>query len=394
MTTQQGALIQLHARGLQDEILYGPPGAACMFRSPGITRNTIFSKETREFPVALQLGSETVIEIPRDGDLLGDIYLEITVPAVPGTTSSDTWVPNLGFAILNRVKFTIDDLVVHDHERLWMDIQHKLTKNPCKNIDAMIGLGPGLPMNASHTLLIPMRFFFCKSNRPRQVFLPIVQLFHAKMNMKISIEKSSNLTSYTRNLPTTFETRVLCDYVTIDAPERERMLRAPETLMLESVQDCEALSHRVDNDPNGGGLVALESVRVDLSEINAPVKYLAWVSYRSGDPYFTYTSDISESTVRVNGRELAKLRNNAFWRLPHLYARGGTVDPASGIGVFSFALDTGAYQPSGHLNFDHLPTPDLVAVLRTRRTDVTVKVFAVTYKWLSFAGGKASLKFV
>lgn len=403
----EGSHVQLNAIGPQEQAIYfEQPGRLAPFTTQCIRRHSRFATETREevFPNSFVFGKSNTLNIPRSGDLLGDVFLEIRLPVVSGASSSDRWVDSVGYVLLKRVKLQIDDTIIHTQERLWYDIDDALFLSSSKTtgVHEMIGRGVQLPMNQAHTLFVPLKFFCCKNYHARQNFMPLLGIPGSTLSLTIESETFSQLTTLQTPLgsltvPTTLDVRVLLEYVTLDAPERERLLVRPTSILFEDVQDVEAVSYRDALDSNGGGRIPLDVVRVSMREVNSPVKLLTWVSYLVTDVankiYFAYRDDISHAQLAVNGIELDTEREIEYFKTVQKYYRVDNTGVAN-VSVHSFALDASSWQPSGQLNFDQINEPELRARLRSKREDLMVKVFVMCYKHIIFDKGRAMLKFI
>jgi len=395
-------MVQLAAVGPQERGLYPAPPPPCPPHA--ITRHTRFATETRAevFPNSCVFGASNVMDIPRLGDLLGDITLEITLPVVPDAAPTDAWVDAIGYVLLRRMQLAVDDTIIHDHERLWYDISDRLFTKQSRlpGLHEMIGKGKVLLLSKAHTLYVPLKFFCCKGYHTRQTFMPLLGTPGSTLRLGLQTESFAGcVRAYAGSAPPTeIDVKVLLDYVTVDAPERERILRRPTPLLIEDVHDCESLSFKmVDDHGSGGGMVPLDAIKVDLSEINSPVKMIAWVTYTTNDlsanRYFEYTGDITSSTLRINGQDLVAAMPEDYFRVLEKYYYVDRTEP-SNVHVYSFALDASSWQPSGHLNFEKAHRPELCVSISAPRTDLVVKAFVLCYKHIIFDKGRAMMMFV
>lgn len=402
---QQGSQIQLGAIGPQDAAIYDMcvGGISAPFTKQCVRRHARFAIETKAEPFAdgFFLGKTNVVNIPRVGDLLGDVFLEITLPIVAGAQSSDTWLSNIGQILLKRVKLIIDDVIIQSIERLWYDLEDQLFLKSSKRagMDIMLGRGENLRMDRAHVILVPLKLFCCKGHRQDQSFMPLLGIPGSTMSISIDAESFGNLTESSELGPVvTVHANVLLDYVSLDAPEKERLLRRPTALMFEDTQDVEAMSFVEANDGNGGGRIPLEIVKVDMREINSPVKLLTAVSYLLTDAanksYFNYRADIASASITINGAELLDERPADYFKIIETYYYVDNASASSNIHVYSFALDASSSQPCGHMNFDLAPSPEFRVRLSEKRNDVMVKVFVTCYKHIIFDKGRAMLKFI
>lgn len=398
-----GTYIQLAAKGPQDLVIYGNEKGPFQ---PGCTKtHTRFAIETREevFPNGCAFGKESQMTVPRSGDMLGNIVLEFHVPAVPGASVNDTWVDSLGYVLMRRVKFAIDDIEISNSERLWYDMSDRLflKENYREGMNEMIGRNRVLKMNRAHILYVPLKLFCCKKHHETQNFLPLLTAPGSKMYLTIDIEAFDQcVTQYSGAQPLShIECNILIDYVFLENAEKERMINRPHTILVESEQDAEALTYTEMLSSDGGDVrIPLDSVKIDLSEINYPVKFLAWVVYdnnvRQTKSYFTYHPDaIKQSVLLLDGVERFSSQDPGYFQLIEKFNHASNVPVQDGVFLYSFSLDASSWQPCGQLTFGEVSLPLLQVDLTEKRSDRVVKVFVVGYKFLNIERGRVHIKF-
>ena len=477
-----GPRIQLLAKGPQDAYVAGRDFSPFTAR---FKRHSRFALETldRPFMVPCVLGRIARAEIPLSADALAGISLSLRLPQLQGAHPLDTWAPSIGFVLLRRVKVLLNDVVVADHERLWMDIHAKLTAPPHKKmaLDELVGAVP-LTVSRAHDLLVPLHLPFSLTH----VF-PLIAMPGNTMTLEVHMESFDNcvrastearapdavFASATFLSPTIVsvvmanaapETRIvqlrahtdnavlqtaavpanattvtfvlaeawqavtvvcasvarrvavaklvfpgqvpelpaaaLFDTVFLDWEERAVFVRSHHVWMYETVFDQEAKTYR-ENVSTGGAIdrVPLKTVKVDLTELNYPVRMLAWVVYAENvTTYFDYTPDaLSSCRVVVAGRELVLPRPASYFQLVTRHASGPGITSArantgvhDGIHVYSFALRPGQASPTGALAADTAKLPFLeVTLANPAAAPAVVKVFAVVRRFLTLYKGQA-----
>lgn len=181
-----GALIQLAAVGKQNTFLYG----RCSPFRKAYRRATRFAQWTEDVTMQYVPGRRTQIEIPKSGDILGDMYLEVRIPAIsgipPDLLGQMSWSKCLGYTLLRRVRLLLNDQEIHNIERLWYDLYDLLNarEGHAQGLRSMVGREP-LPLTSSHLLYIPLRFLTCRPGVSRAP-LPLQALSNA--NLKLDIE--------------------------------------------------------------------------------------------------------------------------------------------------------------------------------------------------------------
>jgi len=396
-----GTHLQLAAKGPQEAVLYGEDPSP--FR-PGCTKtHTRFAIETKEevIPDGCLLGKENVMTIPRSGDMLGNIILEFRLPALPDAGPTDAWVDQIGHVLLRRVKFAIDDIELSNSERLWYDISDRLflKESYRQGMNEMIGKGRTLSLQKSHIVYVPLKLFCCKNHHEIQNFFPLLTMPGSKLYLTLDIERFENcVTGYSgTTTPQSIPCTVLLDYVFLDTAEKERMINRPHTILVETEQDAEALSYKELLSDDGDVRIPLDSVKVDLSEVNYPVKFLAWVVYANNDVqnkrYFTYLGDTRTSTLLLDGVERFSSQEGGYFQLIEKFYKTLRAPGDDQVFLYSFALDASSWQPCGHLTFGEVSKPVLQVDLTDKRPDRVVKVFMVGYKFLDIQRGRVNVRF-
>ena len=104
-----GGLLQLVATGRQDIYLSGNPQTT--FFKQVYRRHTSFSMESCriDFDGSADFGKVIVATIPRKGDLINSLILEISLPAIPQTSElGDTsWANGIGHAMIDYISLEI-----------------------------------------------------------------------------------------------------------------------------------------------------------------------------------------------------------------------------------------------------------------------------------------------
>ena len=404
-----GASIQLAARGQQDVYLTLNPDIT-FFRTV-FKRHTPFAVTTfaEEFSRGFQMGAELTLELPRRGDALGDVTVEIELPVLG---AGARWVPSVARVLLRRARLLVDDTVVHDHERLWYDVSDKLfgAAGHAAGMREMLGGAagglpglPGLDASVPHTLYAPLKFLCCRSHHDRQAWLPLAAAPGSRVTVQFETETLANCcTGYSPpagpsgGAPAAVTARVLYDVVFLGDDERRAMLAKPMTIIFENVQDMDAVNYKLyaPSDASSTADVRVPSTTIDLSELNHNVKLLAWVAYAEQyASFFEYVDAVKSAVLLIGSQPRFAERPGTYFELAQPYAHCRRC-AADHVGAYSFALDASSRQPAGSVNFASLAKPALRVTLRPGLADrVKVKVFALGYNFLVVDKGRATVKF-
>ena len=400
----RGALVQLLARGPQNVFLDEIPQMT--FWRLQYSRHTNFAVDTveRVFPLGLRFGKTARVDLPRGGDMMGDLWVELRLPALTdpdGSPHAGAWQPRVGRVLLRRAKLVINDTTVHDHERLWYDLNDALFAPAGREaaLADMLGGSAGLPTAVPHTLHVPLGFLCCRGHRRRQQFLPLLCLTGATISVELELDALAACVQPSATAPADpgdwgGASRLLCDAVFLDAAERAGLLAEPAVLMFEDVQDMEEVNYRPDDRFNGV-TTNLPAVNVSLQELNHPVRALVFVAY--ADPVsalFQYVDALEQAVVMIGSSERFSPRPGAYFSRVQPYQAAARAGGNSAVYLYSFALDLASDQPCGSVNFASLDRPFLRAQLATDLGDLKIKVFALCHRWLRCFRGEVAHMFV
>ena len=153
--TQGGGLLQLVAQGKQDVFLTGNPSVTWfkfVYR-----RYTNFAIESQRmyFDGSPNFGQKLTCLVPRNGDLLGPIFLKVTLPPLffTGTGKPVGYVNSPGHALIQEISIQIGEQEIDKQTGQWMEIWSSLTVDASQRagFEQMVGQRPGYPfIDISH----------------------------------------------------------------------------------------------------------------------------------------------------------------------------------------------------------------------------------------------------
>lgn len=396
-----GALIQTNLIGPQERIMYDN-NARNPFTDSTWVRTTPGAIEQNEISFPCVFGTLNKKVIPKRGDMLGNLALSINLPVVAGAGINDYWVEKIGYIILKKLRLTLNDAELDTSERLWLSIHDDLFLPDAKRDGVLDMIGrSGMRLTQEHRIIVPLKFFNCYNDGQPQNFLPLLSSTSDNtLILEIETESFSNcVTSYSGlSAPTELECELITDYVFLDAPEKERLVNNPYPMIAEIVQDVEGVSYREIMDPVlGHTRIKTDKVLIDMTEINYPVKYLAFVAYEtsavSSNSYFTYLDIIDKVSILFDGEERTRDEDKDHFSLIQTYHHA-TRCIQDRVYMYSFALDAHTVQPNGHFTFSNIRKASIRVTLKEPRDNVLIKVFVVGYRWIDFEGGSARVRFI
>jgi hypothetical protein len=423
-----GGLMQLVAIGAQDMHLTGNPQIS--FFKVVYRRHTNFSMESIEqsFNGTAKPGNRVTCTISRNGDLVSNIWLEITLPELaPADVGNVNYVNSIGHALIEYVELEIGGQRIDKHYGEWLDIWSELTlpeekRNGFKEMVGRRDVGFQGDLE-SNKLYIPMQFFFCRNPG---LALPLIALQYHEVKLNIKFRDSSHLLrkivsgSTITSTIEFVETKLFVDYVYLDTEERQRFAQMSHEYLIEQLQHT--------------GPESLKSDQVRLN-FNHPVKELVWV-VRGADSELldfghanrdavgntvtkitntmypvsmdanvgdymdlgysnTQTDQFTDAKLQLNGHDRFTTRDASYFRLIQPYQHHTRI-PNKHIYCYSFALNPEAHQPSGTCNFSRLDNVTLYLKDLKTKNDANggeLLVYAVSNNILRITSGMGGLAY-
>jgi hypothetical protein len=368
--TNAGTQVQMACVGPQDAWISADPQFS--FFEHGWDRHGAFASTPTPvtFPT-FRFGEPNRVEIPRSGDVLGAIIIEIRLP--PGIATRDA-AQNKSF--LRRARLLIDDCVVQDFEGLWFDILEKIVHARRRE----------LMKRPTGAVYLPLRFVHN---------LPLVALWRSRVYMDVELAFPGWLRAL-RVSPGDVGVSLLCDFVDVDAAQRAVLLNTTHTIMYSTPKDVDAVSYEVALH----GKAPKKHVRLDLSECNVPAAFFAVVAYAESDRSFAYQDAIESMSFQIDGVDQFEPRPASYFQMPQLYQHSSSTCPAdTNVHVYSFGLrlwvfampGQGQGGASGTMNLAGVHRPSLVLTMaEPLRTDLKIKAFVSALNWLHIEGGFAA----
>ena len=415
-----GGLMQLVAYGAQDVYLTGNPQIT--FFKVVYRRHTNFSMESIEqtFNGTVDFGKKVSATISRNGDLVGPMYLQVTIPAIAASSYNYIWNHYVGLNLINNVEIEIGGQRIDKHYSHWMYIWSELTVSAGKadGFKQIVGEVPASLQTlhtaaAQTTLHVPLQFWFCRNPG---LALPLIALQYHEVKCNIEFESFANCIrghgagdtdskggAYATT-PTLVGGSLWVDYIYLDTDERRRFAQVSHEYLIEQLQYSEET-----------GAANSNNFRLNF---NHPVKEIVWVAQKSAsvasgqlqrfnytnalDTAFLDTIDgnvggsfgggdnlVSDAKLQLNGHDRFATRPGAYFNYvqPYQHHSGS---PDEGINCYSFALKPEEHQPSGTCNFSRIDNATLNMNLSAA---ATVRIYAVNYNVLRVMSGMGGLAY-
>jgi len=248
----------------------------------------------------------------------------------------------------------------------------------------------------STTLYVPLQFWFCRNPG---LALPLIALQYHEVKFNISFTPAvQNYVTSDGNapggvVPSIGYCSLYVDYVYLDTDERRQFAQVQHEYLIEQLQFTGAESYNNS------------AIKSKLA-LNHPCKFLVWVfqlnnnvavnvnrwsdyttsgmsgggnPYNGGDP-------LGDAKLQLNGQDRFSVRDAPYFNIVQPYQHF-TRCPATGIYVYSFALNPEQHQPSGTVNMSRIDNATLLLNLTTGTNAGQLRVYAVNYNVLRIMAG-------
>jgi len=432
-----GGLMQLVAYGAQDVYLTGNPKVT--FFQAVYKRHTNFAMENIEQTVngTASNNGRVSVTIARNGDLIGDMYVELVAASGLGPRNGDLSVLSGCWAAERAVKsveLSIGGQRIDKHYQLWWRLYSELYLDESKKAQWGKLTTKSVASGSTQTVFLPLLFFF---NRNPGLYLPLIALQYHEV--RLDFDLSSEFSHYTDG--STF--KVWGNYVYLDTEERRRFAQKGHEYLIEQVQHT------------GSDTVTAGAARQIRLSYNHPIKELVWCFNNgsvSNAAHWNFTSNLATSNAVIlsadpwtvsesntftpitqstgapllvsgsqggaaawfedgaaasdrsvgplstfklvlNGQDRMKEQSGKYFNQMQPYNHHSGC-PYPGIYAYSFALRPEEHQPSGTCNFSRIDNAQVAVNLKTGTQDsTTMHMFATNYNVLRVQSGMGGLAF-
>jgi hypothetical protein len=411
----QGGLLQLVAKGKQDVFLTGNPQMTwfkMVYR-----RYTDFAIESQPmyFDGTPDFGKKITCNVPRRGDLLSQVVMEVTLPALKlldGTPVS--YVNSIGHALIQEITLEIGEQQIDRQTGEWMEIwsNYTTTKDKQTGFYNMIGKVDGYSpptLFGPLKLYIPLQFWFCRNPG---LALPLLALQYHPIRINLTLRPLNQL-FFTQALTTPECTSLQVspvsisdlmlwgDYIYLDVEERRRFVSSTHEYLIEQVQYTAPMAIA----PGASSA----SLRLEL---NHPIREIFWFVKRDDmvryNEFFNYSSlgtfevgarqDIlADAVLQLDGFDRFQVRDAGYFRLVQPWQYHTVVPEDNFVYSYSFALRPEDAQPSGSMNASRLDSIVLQINLNANLVNalgtLSTRVYAINHNVLRIADGFGGVLF-
>jgi hypothetical protein len=196
----KGGLLDLVAHGIQDVFLIGNPNFSYFKKVYNRHTNFISESIRATYDGQGNFGNKITVNIPRSGDLVTDIIMEVDLPELTATGSDNMhsiqYIANIGQALIEYVELKINGQTIDKQYSEWIYMWSQLTLSSPKlrDYNQMIKSNP---QNGIMTVYVPFYLWFCKDIGNA---LPLVALQYHDVTLDIQLQPLNKLYNFgTRN---------------------------------------------------------------------------------------------------------------------------------------------------------------------------------------------------
>ena len=426
-----GGLMQLVAYGAQDVYLTGSPQIT--FFKLVYRRHTNFAVESIEqvFNGTPGFGKKASATISRNGDLITQVFLQITVPQLGGAPNDVQLVNSFAHALVESCEIEIGGQRIDKHYAAYYEVCDELMCPEEKRIGygKMIGKmydtdgkpKPGTAMSdakldehmgrlGSSTYYMPLRFWF--NNNPG-LALPLISLQYHEVKLQFAFSDASKVVLKDANADGTYtsfaafaeqpEISLYVDYVYLDTEERRRFAQVSHEYLIEQLQFTGVETYSLS-----ATSVKTEKIRLNF---NHPCKELIFFVHPAGtvEKPFEFGEGvtangstivgydyINQASLLLNGHDRFSSRKGSYFRLVVPFQVHTRV-PSRHIYCYSFALRPEEHQPSGSCNFSRIDNASLHLTFNqsalAAEEQISFTVYALSYNILRIMSGMGGLAY-
>jgi len=314
--------------------------------------------------------------LSKSGDLLKNIYLDVTLPDLNKPTSASWYgyTNNIGCNIIDNISIKIND-----KRHCYIKLPFWFSKNT----------GSALPLIALNNSNINIEVEF------------------RKLNDVVKTDNYNNLGDITVKSDSNFDCKIFTECIYLDKKEKQFFSTQAHEYLIEQLQY------------NGDDIITRFEKKKDIFlNFRNPVKEIFWIisvdntnmdtklenDCNNLTKYTSYYSDYKDTfdtlTIKLNSMTLLEDEKAHYYRIlqSNLYHN---INRKKYIYSYSFSLNPNQFQPSGAINFSDLNTALFSFKFKNNDTNTliesgcstngVIKIFAFNYNILKIVSGQASV---
>lgn len=326
----------------------------------------------------LVLGGENVIELPRSGDLITEMYLKIFLP--PNLRVREV-EESVGTLIIDHVELYIGSTLI---ERIYgefiaMKYDIEVPQGKQQALTGLIGKGTQV---AASSYTIPLPFSLLEKGIP-------ICAFKEKVTFRIITNRTATFTIPPVDIVEPVSSYLHVEYTYLGQKEIDYIRKTPQIHILEQIQLAEFAA------PLG----AL-NVRCNLGFSNI-VKELFFVIQNETAIGYDFLADNTSNVQQIQSLEFffnsterisSEIGTPLFLRVIQSLEFHTRV-PEYYFYLYSFSLDPESRRPSGGVNMSRIQNQILKLNLNPSASARVIRVYAVNYNFFQVANDSATILF-
>lgn len=408
-----GSLVQLQTVGTQDAFLTQLPSIS--FWKMKTKRYTAFATEAVQcvWNNAVGFGRRSTAMLPKTGDLVSEMWLEIDLPDLssfvptPNTATNIRWAQAVALVMISSIQLEVGSVRLDQYAGYYHDYWSELALPYEKQtaFDRMVGkyerydnTAAGASSAAANTYFVPLNFFV---NAGTALAIPAcaLQFNEIRVNIELrnyldcvrsSMAPVQSLIDRAGNPLEVSDVRLYVDFVYLSAPEKQRFISTQHDILYTYMQDSGQTAV-----PAGS-----QTAKIPLTFSNL-VQELIFVfqpkaavtsNTMTGNAWTDTLDAFASVDLMLEGASRFTPRTGKEFYYAQPFRRH-TACPRKKIHCYCFARHPEQIQPSGTLNCSRVQSLFFNFTLKPGLPDGFIIVFARTFNILTLANGRAGIRF-
>lgn len=373
-----GALTTVMAIGPQDEYMYVNSSNL----PSEIKKHSNFSIGHRVAPLLSPigyLGQQCTFQIlpKQEADLLGNIFLSVSLPALP---AGYNYCELIGRALIKKAEFIINGKVIESLEDDWYILRDQLFLSADEKLTMYNNISAGqaesnvVPATTQVNLMIPLDFFFCRHKRDQKnPYLPLCALYNSLIIVRITFNPQYWITNYTAAAIELINPKIILQEISLTKEEVLHYTTQLNTFKIpvaskEAVQTYNNGVVRMNLTADFNVSMLVWFVRNQVYESTSPVYYANRYTYGYSTDYIvsaipiTFFNGVSQNfvdiiksaTIFINNQNiLTNFPGALYYSFKQPFDHGLSI-PTKSMYVYCFGDNPSTYSQDGTINFKNL----------------------------------------
>lgn len=408
-----GGLQQMQAVGTADMFLTARPTIS--FWKARTKRYTAFATEAVQcvWNNAVGFGRRSTAMLPKTGDLVSTMWLEIALPdlagfiATPNTATNIRWAQTVALIIISSIQLEVGSVRIDQYPGYYHDYWSELALPYEKQraFDKMVGkyehydnTQPSGSSASARTYFVPLLFF---PNTTSHLAIPACSLLFNEIRVNIELRnyldcvRSSmapvqSLIDQAGNALEVKDVRLYVDFVYLSAPEKQRFVSTQHDMLFTYLQEAGQTAVTAGTQTAKVPLTFSNLVQ-ELIFVYQP-KASVTSNTMTGNAWTDVIDAFLSVDLQVDGSSRFTPRSSDYFIYGQPYDHH-TACPRKPVHCYSFARRPEEVQPSGTINASRVSSMFFNFTLRPGVPDGYINVYARAFNILTISNGRSGLRF-